>query len=403
MKFNTKFNRLFFMFCCGLLSGVIFLGITSSFSLMLYENGFKLRYISLIMLATFVYSFKFILSPYVNHIIQNYPIKRFVIILQILIFILFSSLGIFASYQNIVLACVNVLSLSIISSTHDIVCSHIKLNNFEKKEFGLVGAVSNTGFRIGMLVGTGILLYVASKIGWKHSYMYCMLPITIISIISVYLLNINEIINKENNTKSPIKNLIQSIISFYKMYPILLILIIVFSFKVSDSSINSTRVMLLSHLNIDKITIANISQIPGVFALIVGGFLAGIVTYKYNVSKCLKYSLILQLLVCVLFCYISISDSNLFKMAIILNISSLIFGFSNVMYRTFIDTISNNDINVNTSLSSIGPLFRTIISSTSLLLLEHISWNVFYIICGLATIPGIFILYQNKYQRKLSI
>lgn len=403
MEFNAKFNRLFFIFCGGLLSGVIFLGITSSFSLMLYESGFKLTHISFIMLSTLVYSFRFVLSPYVKHIIQNYSIKQFTVILQILIFILFSNLGVFAYYKNIVFACINVLLLSTIASTHDIICSYIKLNNFEKKELGLVGAVSNTGFRIGMLISTGVLLYLASKIGWKCSYMYCILPTVIISLISVYFLRLKEITNKEHNNKSPIKNLIQSIIKFYRMYPILLILIIVFSFKVSDSSINSTRVMLLSHLNIDKITIANISQIPGVFALIAGGFLAGIVTYKYNISKCLKYSLILQLLVCILFYYISISDSNLLKMAIILNISSLIFGFSSVMYRAFMDTISNNDININTSLASIGPLFRTIISSASLLLLEHTSWNIFYIICGLATIPGILILYQNRYQKKLSI
>ena len=79
----------------------------------------------------------------------------------------------------------------------------------------------------------------------------------------------------------------------------------------------------------------------------------------------------------------------------------LIFGFSNVIYRTFVDTISNHDINVNTSLASIGPLFRTVISSVSLLLLEYTNWYVFYILCATATIPGIFVCYQKKYQKKL--
>ncbi|MBR1944338.1 MAG: MFS transporter [Alphaproteobacteria bacterium] len=404
MIFNKQiFDKMFFIFCSGTLGGVVFLGITSSFSLMLYENGFKLKQISLIMLATLAYSWKFLLSPYVKKIIQNYSIKKFAILLQILILILFSTLGIFSYYKNIAWAFINVLCLATITATHDIICSYVKLNNFEKKEFGLVGAVSNTGFRIGILLSTGILLYLASKLGWKYSYLYCLLPVIVCSMISVFYLKIKAVNKEEKEYKSPIKNLIQSIIVFYQKYPILIILIIVFSFKVSDSSINATKVMLLAHLNIDKVTIANICQIPGVFALIGGGFLAGIATYKYNISNCLKYSLILQLLVCMLFYYISISDSNLLKMTIVLNIASLIFGFSNVMYRAFVDNISNGDINVNTSLGSIGPLFRTLITSASLVLLEHTGWSMFYMLCGLATVPGILLCYQSRYQKKLSI
>lgn len=403
MKFNKKIlGRVFFIFCGGTLGGVVFLGITSSFSLMLYENGFKLRHISLIMLSTLAYSWKFLLSPYVKKIIQNYSIKNFTILIQILVLVLFSTLGIFAVHKEIMLACLNVLLLATATATHDILCAYVKLNNFEKKDFGLVSAVSNTGFRLGMLLSTGILLYLAEKIGWKYSFLYVITPVTIFSILSVLLLKIKKVEkNQEEKSKSPIKNLIQSIISFCKQYPVLLILLIVFSFKISDSSINATKVMFLSYLNINKVTIANICQIPGTFALIIGGFLAGIVTYKYNVSNCLKYSLLLQAFVCLLFFYVSITDSNVWKMATILNTASLIFGFSNVMYRAFVDNISNGDINVNTSLGSIGPLFRTIISSGSLLLLEYTNWNVFYMLCAIATIPGIFICFQKKYQNKL--
>ena len=403
MKFNKKaFDRLFFIFCGGALGGVVFLGITSSFSLMLYEKGFALKYISLILFATLAYSWKFLLSPYVKKIIHNYSIKKFTILVQLLILLLFSTLGIFAIYKGIMLATLNVLLLATVTAVHDIICAYVKLNNFEKKELGIVGAVSNTGFRIGILLGTGILLYLAEKIGWQYAFFYCIVPVSIISLISVFCLKINEVNKNEvAAVKTPIKNLINSLIVFCKQYPILLILLIVFSFKVSDSTINSTKVMLLAHLNINKVTIANICQIPGVFGLIAGGFLAGIASYKYNVSNCLKYSLLLQLLVCCLFWYISITESNLIKMAIVLNISSLIFGFSNVMYRTFVDTISNGDINVNTSLGSIGPVFRTILSSASLLILDITGWSMFYIVCVLATIPGIIVCYNDKYQKLL--
>ena len=357
MRFN---KQLFFIFCGGALGGVVFLGITSSFALMLSENGFELKNISLILFATLAYSWKFLLSPYVKKIIHNYSIKKITALVQSLILILFSTLGIFANYKSILLASINVLLLATITASHDIICSYIKLKNFETKEFGIVGAVSNTGFRIGILLSTGILLYLAEKIGWQYSYFYCIAPVIIISLISVFCLKLKDVSNentviannkkKYESNKSPMKNLIKSLVAFYEQYPVLIILLIVFSFKVSDSTVNSTKVILLAHLHIDKVTIANICQIPGIFGLILGGFLAGIVSYKYNISNCLKYSLLLQLLVCCLFFYISITDSNLMKMAIILNISSLIFGFSNVMYRAFVDTISNGDINVNTSL-----------------------------------------------------
>ena len=404
MKFNKEiFDKLFFIFCGGMLGGTVFLGITSSVSLMLYEKGFDLKSIALITSATLPYSFKFLLSPYVKKIIQNYSLKNFTIILQLLIATLFSTLGIFANYKGVLIACVNVLLLVIIMASHDIVCSYVKLNNFEKKELGIVGAVSNTGFRIGMLLGTGILLYLAEKAGWHKAFCYCITPVIVCCLVSIFYLKINSTEKKlaENKSKSPMKNLIQSLILFYKKYPVVLILLIVFCFKVSDSTINSTKGILLAHLNISKVTIANICQIPGVFGLIAGGFLAGIAAYKYNVINCLKYSLLLQLFVCCLFLYITITDSNLIKMAVILNVASLIFGFSTVMYRAFVDTISNGDINVNTSLGSIGPLFRTILSSVSFAVLDITGWSMFYVICALATVPGIYVCYQKKYQKQL--
>ncbi|MBQ9441177.1 MAG: MFS transporter [Alphaproteobacteria bacterium] len=404
MRFN---KQLFFIFCGGALGGVVFLGITSSFSLMLYENGFDLKSISLIVFATLAYSWKFLLSPYVKKIIHNYSIKKFTLLVQLLIFILFSTLGIFASYQGVILAFINVLLLATITAFHDIICAHVKLTNFEKKELGIVGAVSNTGFRIGILLSTGVLLYLAKKIGWQYSYFYCIIPIIAISLASVFCLKVKDVAPentqqvKSEINKSPIRNLINSLIVFYKQYPILIILLIVFSFKISDSTVNSTKVILLAHLHIDKVTIANICQIPGIFGLILGGFLAGIASYKYSISNCFKYSLLLQLLVCCLFFYISITESNIIKMAIILNISSLIFGFSNVMYRAFVDTISNSDINVNTSLGSIGSLFRTVLSSASFLILDFTGWSMFYVICALATVPGIVICYKNSYKKLL--
>ena len=404
MQFNRKiFDQLFFIFCGGTIGGVVFLGITSSFSLMLYEKKFKLEYISLIMLATLAYSWKFLLSPYVKKIIQNYSIKKFIVLMQILILILFSTLGIFSIYKGIILACVNVLLLAIVTASHDIICSYIKINNFEKKDLGLVVAVSNTGFRIGILLSTGILLYLADKIGWEYSFLYCIFPIIFLSIISVLLLNIKNVEAKEEKkeNKSPIKNLIQSVIMFCKNYPVILILLIAFCFKVSDSTVNATKVMLLSHLNFSKVMISNILHIPGVFCLIIGGFIAGIASYKYNVNNCLKYSLLLQILVCFLFFYMCSTNNSIIEKAIILNISSLIFGFSNVIYRTFMDTISRHDININTVLASIGPLFRTILQSASMLILKIIDWNMFYLVCAMATLPGIYICYKSKYKQQL--
>ena len=485
---HNKLSLLVFMFCSGLLAGTVFLGITSSFLLMLNEKV-SLQNISIIIWATLPYSLKFIISPYVVRMInQNTytknigPIKGWLLWIQLFICIMFSILGIYSSTSfgigtdnccgsfvaNTIFASLNVFILVILISIHDILCTHIRLTNFHDKELGFVAAISSTGFRIGMLLGGGGLLYVAHYLeDWKYSFVFIISFVVILCMLSTIILDFDIEIPKheknislgedkvlkglnspiERNKKLRIKQLYYIIIQFCKEQNIFVILTIMIAIKISDASINSTKAMFLLSLGLDKLTIANISQIPSVFALIIGGFVASIFTYKYNINKCLIYTLCLQFIVCLLFLYISIISPRtsvfLVQTTIILGIASLIFGFSNVIFRTFIDKQANKfgernlqenfktngsskyirttnsqgsqtrchplqerkywfqslwlqNVNISILLSSIGSLFRLVFSSLAMIIVSHSNWRTLYIICTIATLIGVIICYKAR-------
>ena len=417
---NNK-SLLMFILCGGLLAGVVFLGVLSSFILMLFEQGVNSKSIAIVSFATFPYSWKFLITPYIKNIIKRYSVKYISIITQLVIFILFISLGIYANNYNTVFAVLHVFLLITSMSVQDILCTYVKLNNFDRTEYGIVLSVSNTGFRLGMLLGGAGLLYFAEKISWSLSFLLtismvivlslistCMLPNTSIintSIINTSIINTSIINTSIINTQAKqiqkvigIKDLINMIFKFIKSYKFWLLIIVIISIKIPDASINICKNMFLSYKGFDKISISQISQIPGVIAMILSGFVAGVIAYKFDIIKCMCSALLLQILPSLMFLYLNHSNLDKISVAIAMIFLSLILGYSNIVYRTFIDKESQGDININILLNSIGALFRSIFASIAIIIVGDLGWNTLYLYCTFSVIPGIIILMRRPFK-----
>ena len=66
---NENFAIITYTFFSSLLSGLVLVGIGSSFSLMLSENGIDVSSIAHVLLATIPYSWKFAISPFIKNLI----------------------------------------------------------------------------------------------------------------------------------------------------------------------------------------------------------------------------------------------------------------------------------------------------------------------------------------------
>ena len=398
---NKNFAILPYIFFSSLLSGLVLVGIGSSFSLMLSENGIDVSSITHILLATIPYSWKFAISPFIKNLILRYKmakcniIKVVAYITQVLIFFGFSSLGFWDDKQKLLLSTVIIFCVVLAVSIHDILRAHMKLIFFQEKDFGLVSAVENTGFRFGMFISGACIVYLANCVGWRIAFMvpaFTVLLVTIATFVAK-LDQKDEKICKERPIHF-LKNYLKVGYNFFKRYGLIVLLCIIISFKVTDSTINGLKPMFIHFLGVNRIAFANMVHLYGLITMTVAGIVAGIALSKIRFSLCIRYTFLAQTIVSLIFIYLVAYHDNVVTIAILVNIATFVFGFCGVVFRTFIARIANRDVNMYTIFLSIGSLVRICTYSLAGLVVEIYSWHTLFALCLISNIPGYFFISQ---------
>ena len=399
---HKKFSLISYIFFNSLLSGLILIGICSSFSLMLSEKGVGVSSITSLLLSTIPYSWKFVISPFVKNIIKKYSSKNIIkfisIVAQIIIFVLFSSLGFFGN-KNLWIAGLLIPILVIAVCVQDIVRAYIKLVIFKTENLGIISAIENTGFRIGMFISGACIIYIANITSWALSFVIIGF-IVIFAMISTLCMKVEDIPSSQKNLKeNSFKEYIKGYCEFLKGYKITILVLVIISFKLTDSCISVLKPIFFHYLGISRLDFANITHLVGIFSMITSGIVAGSLLYKIGMKNCIKITFILQMIASLIFMYFSAFKSNLLTITILVNISTFIFGFSGVVFRTFAAENSKKDINIYATLLSFGSLIRILSYSFAGVVVEQYSWGTIYFICLLSNIPGYF-LYLNLRKEK---
>lgn len=399
---HKKFSLISYIFFNSLLSGLILIGICSSFSLMLSEKGVGVSSITSLLLSTIPYSWKFIISPFVKNIITKYSSKNIIksisIIAQVIILVLFSSLGFFEN-KNLWIAGLLIPILVIAVCVQDIVRAYIKLVIFKTENLGIISAIENTGFRIGMFIAGACIIYITNITSWALSFVIIGF-IVIFAMISTLCMKVEDIPSSQKNLKeNSFKEYIKGCCEFLKGYKITILILAIISFKLTDSCVSVLKPIFFHYLGISRLDFANITHLVGIFSMITSGIVAGSLLYKIGMKNCIKITFILQMIASLIFMYFSAFKSNLLTITILVNISTFIFGFSGVVFRTFAAENSRKDINIYATLLSFGSLIRILSYSFAGVVVEQYSWGTIYFICLLSNIPGYF-LYLNLRKEK---
>jgi MFS family permease len=276
---------------------------------------------------------------------------------------------------------------------------HIKLVLFDSTNLGLVSAIENAGFRVGMFIAGACLVYLANALNWKFAFLISSACV-FLSTFSVMFAKINR--KQHYDAKNESKNLKEYFsfcIKFLRRYAVLILLAVMISFKFTDGCINVLKPAFMLHLGISKLEFANITHLAGLFTTIISGIVAGVITCKIGTQKCIKLTFVMQILTSIAFLYLSSFKTNLITIAALVNIATFTFGFSNVIFRTFTAEEAKKDINTYTILLSIGSIIRIASYSIAGWTVEHYSWHLIYFLCVVSNIPGIF-LYSKLRSKK---
>jgi PAT family beta-lactamase induction signal transducer AmpG len=199
--------------------------------------------------------------------------------------------------KSLVFLIISTSIVAIADGCKDVVLYPYQINNAPKKKFGYIASVVSLGHKIGMISIKVLTLHIAHFYDWKTAYLVAAFLIFVVMILISRIeepyvshgKSRNVIVARENIFLSIKKSFLHSV--YVPMKTLLgqkggvRILGILMLYKGSDFMMQKMSRPFCISLGFTKLEIANIVQLVGSIAVVIGGFFGGYVIRKIGIRR----------------------------------------------------------------------------------------------------------------------
>ena len=395
-------KRMLVMLLLGFVSGLPFLLVSSTLSLWLKDIGISLAAIGVFSLVKAPYSFKWLISP----IIDQYSLPFFsklgrrrgwAVFLQILLMLSLIYMALTNPQLSPLMFVFFVLMVALFSASQDIVLDAYRIESFNSKEQGAGVAVFVLGYRIGSLFSGAGALFLASIMSWSYVYLI-MASGVLIGLITILLSKEpkNNRAAKPYTLRATIVNaVIKPFSDFMKRDKWLLILLFIFFYRMSDAYVAPMAYPFFDDIGFSKVQIASIIKIYGIIATILGTLVGGVVINRIGLARALFICGILQGVSNLVYVGQVYAGNNAPVLMINIFIENISGGMGTAAFVAYLSTLCNKKYTATqyALLSSFMGIARDLFAATSGFVANVLSWQTFFIITTLMSLPGMIILY----------
>ncbi|WP_341794238.1 AmpG family muropeptide MFS transporter [Rickettsia endosymbiont of Rhinocyllus conicus] len=403
-----KDYRLFEILILGIVSGMPLAVIFTTISVWLKESGVDIAVITTFGIAKLSYSLKVFWSP----LIDNFKVpflskwghrKGWLILCSSLMALVLIVMGRENPAASLTALYFLTIALGFLSSTFDIAVDALRIDKFEEETQGIASATAVFGYRIGMLITGGWALYFAEITNDNWQLTFFVIGI-IFAVSTIFIITVKEKeLVREKIKFTSIASWIHTVISpfkdFFKREFAITILFAVIFFKLGDSMLLSIASPFYIELGYTKSEIAVIVKLYGLIATLVGGFVGGIVMYRFNNFKGLIITGIIQSLTHFAFIWLNGQPPSFGALLITITIENFAAAMGTTALVGYISYLCNKKYSATqyalfTAASSLCNNTVTIYAGK---LVNMLGWNGFFIFTIILALPALFILmYLNK-------
>lgn len=385
----------------GFASGMPLFVVLTLLGAYLRKEGVNLKEIGLFSLIMIPYTWKFVWSPLVDRYNLFHLGRRrsWMLISQIAVFFSIFLLGQFSPKTSLpVIAVVSVI-LSFASATQDIVIDAYRREILTDRELGLGTSLFITASRASSLVPGGLSLVIAQFLSWSDVFFITaafMFPALVVTFF----------IKEPETIKAP-RNLRQAIIEPFREFKdrrglksMFLIILFVFCYKLGDSMATALATPFYIDLHYDLLTIGLVAKNAGLWSMLIGGILGGVIMLKTGINKALWYFGFGQLITILGFVILahegigSDTAPSVFLLAFVIIAECLGAGLGTSAFVAFLSAQTNKTYAATqfALLTSLSAVPRTFCNATTGYIVEFMGWENFFIFCTVLAVPGMLLL-----------
>ena len=400
-------KRLFFVFLMGFASGLPFLLSGATLSIWLTEAGVSLTAIGLFALVGTPYNMKYLWAPFVDRL----PIplltkmigrrRAWMLVIQVGLMASIIALGLSRPQTAPEVTAFLALAVAFFSASQDIVIDAYRIEILDEDQQGAGAAMTQAGYRFGLLASGAGALYLASDIDWSLVYgiMAGLVLIGFIAALCAPIPKADKLLEEQHRQAGSWfrSAVVAPFVEFFQRnspQTAIIILVFILLYKFGDAFAGVMANPFYIRIGFSKIEIANVSKIFGVFATLLGVFAGGLVVKRFGILRSLLYCGILQMLSNLMFAAQAAIGPKVGFLMLTIGIENLSGGMGSAAFVAYLSVLCNTaytgtQFALFTSFMAFG---RTWLSAMSGWVADQTDWMTFFIISTFVALPGLLML-----------
>jgi len=389
----------------GFASGLPLLLTYSTLQAWLYTVGVRRSTLGAIALVGTAYSFKFVWAPIIDRVPPPLPLGRrrgWGLTIQILLIGAILALGSCDPKHNLPRMAVLAVVVAFLSASQDIVIDAWRVESLNSDQQAPGAAMIQSGYRVGMLAGGAGALFIAASAGWFATYatMAALVGVGML----VFLFGPEPKVPEEKSYVAQsvwqailhalFKAVIEPFRDFMRRRLWLAILIAIFLYKMGEAMAGVMSTPLYLSLGFSLPEIATASKIFGVFSIVAGALLGGVVTTRFGIRRSLIMCGVLQSIGNLFFVLQAIGGHRIGYLALCVTAENLTGAMAGTALITWLSSLCSPAFTATqfALLSSLASLGRTVVASSGGLLSERIGWIRFFLLTSIVALPAILLI-----------
>jgi len=374
----------------------------STLAAWLSDAGIAIASIGLFSLVANPYSLKFVWSPFLDSfglpvLTQQMGRRRGWLLLIVLLLagclmlLAYSDPG-----QHILVTAGLAILVAFCSASYDIVFDAYRVEIVEPDQQSKGVAVTQLGYRLGMIASSAGALFLSSYLGWKTTYLVMG---TIVAVIGTATLIGAKEPSIRQSTLPPKaegwQRFTQPFLDFTQMKGWGLVIAFILSYKCADAFIGTLSNPFLLNIGFTKNDIAEIVKLYGIIATLAGAFMGGVLVARYGTVKIMFIAGGLHAITNLLYMMQADIGADKVFLAFSVVVENLSGGISSAAFVAFLGNLCSRHYTATqyALLSSLSAMGRNVLAAPAGFLVELVGWHWFFAFAATLAIPALLMLW----------
>jgi PAT family beta-lactamase induction signal transducer AmpG len=385
--------RMFCLLLLGYAAGLPLLLTGGTLQAWMTDEGVDLGTIGMVSLIGLPYTIKFLWSPFLDRYKLPFFTRRkgWMIFSQALLMVGIFALSLANPKADLMLVGIIALVIAFFSASQDIALDAYRREILPDEELGFGSSVYVTGYRLGMLLAGAGALIMADRMPWPQVYQLMalfMAPAILFTMISP---------KEPTDIKTP-ENMREAIVGplkeFFTRPGAITIILFILLFKVGDLMAANLTTPFILQVGYSKTDMGTVAKGVGMIATIIGGLIGGTIMLKLPMKVSLVIFGILQAVSTLGFALLTKLPVSWGNLAGVIGFENFSAGMGMAAYGAFMAALTDKRFTATqyALLSSVMGITRVILPAPTGFIASAVGWNMFFVICTLAALPGLLLL-----------